>query len=168
MANQGFELGRRIRNGVVAIGLMAVLLSAAGCTVPYVGKLKLDNSEGVTLQVESIPVKILLAASDAAIQVASSEYFGMRVDVLDLLKQVANVNVGIGVPPDDEAVLMVINKNTNDIVYWTLTDKVEAIRLRRNAPGEVEVKVINQSPLRIEMWIDGDVKEVDAVIDLKK
>lgn len=166
--------------GIAAIGRAKVLFGSfmvgsslllVGCQAPAmpidIAALNPLREEGVTVRIQSVPVKIALAAGSAALQVASEEYFGMRLDVFDLLSRVANVDVQVGIPPTDEPVLMVVNKQTNDILYWRLTKDVASIRLRHADPGAVELKVINESPLRVELWVDGDLDEIDAVIDFR-
>jgi hypothetical protein len=160
-------IGRsRVLFGSVLAGSMLFL---AGCQMPAmpidIAALNPLREEGVTVRVESVPVKIALAAGSAALQVASEEYFGMRFDVFDLLARVANVDVQVGIPPTDEPVLMVVNKETNDVLYWRLTEDVASIRLRNIEPGDVELKVVNESPLRVELWVDGELDTIDAVID---
>lgn len=151
--------------------LTGSMLLLAGCAMPAlpidVAALNPLREEGVTVRVQSVPVKIALAAGSAALQVASEEYFGMRLDVFDLLARVASVDVQVGIPPTDEPVLMIVNKQTNDILYWRLTKDVASIRLRHANPGAVELKVVNESPLRVELWVDGDIETVDAVIDFR-
>jgi len=149
-------------------------LFLTGCQIPALPKMPVDvaalnplREEGVTVRIQSVPVKIALAAGSAALQVASEEYFGMRLDVFDLLTRVANVDVQVGIPPTDEPVLMVVNKQTNDILYWRLTEDVASIRLRHVNPGTVDLKVINESPLRVELWVDGDLDAIDTVIDFR-
>ena len=63
--------------------------------------------------------------------------------------------------------LLLLTKKTNDVKYWELTDKVKMIRLKHQNPGAIELKVINEKPLRVELWIDGNTKEIDATVELK-
>lgn len=153
--------------------LLTVLL-LAGCAMPSLPAMPTFGEEGVRVRVTSVPVKIVFAATSAAVEVAAQEYLGMNVDVPDLLQQVFGVETGsrvdarVGLPPAGSPVLMVVNKSTNDVLYWTLTDEVRAIRLRHDAPGEIELKVVNDDPLRVELWIGGDVEAIDAVIEFKE
>lgn len=151
--------------------LVGATLLLSGCAVPQMpvdlAALNPLREEGVTVRIQSVPVKIALAAGSAALQVASEEYFGMRLDAFDLLSRVANVNVEVGIPPTDEPVLMVVNKETNDILYWRLTKDVRSIRLRHDNPGKIELKVLNESPLRVELWVEGDVDAIDAIVEFR-
>lgn len=156
---------------VVGSLLIGATLLLSGCAMPQmpidIAALNPLSEDGVTVRVQSVPVKIALAAGSAALQVASEEYFGMRLDAFDLLSKVANVNVEVGIPPTDEPVLMVVNKETNDILYWRLTEDVRSIRLKHDNPGEIEMKVLNESPLRVELWISGEVDQIDAVVEFR-
>ena len=40
------------------------------------------------------------------------------------------------------------------------------IRLRHEQPGGIELKVINEQPLRIELWIDGNIEDVEITIEM--
>ena len=164
-----------LRRSIVALlALLAVALSAAGCAMPSLPAMPSLGADGVRVRVTSVPVKIVFAATSAAVEVAAEEYLGMNVDVPDLLAQVFGVETGsradarVGLPPANDPVLMVVNKSTNDVLYWTLTDEVKAIRLKHDAPGEVELKVVNDDPLRVELWIGGDVEAIHAVIEFKE
>jgi hypothetical protein len=153
--------------------LLAALI-AAGCAMPSLPAMPSLGAEGVRVRVTSVPVKIVFAATSAAVEVAAEEYLGMNVDVPDLLEQVFGVETGsrvdarVGIPPAGDPVLMVVNEGTNDVLYWTLTDEVKAIRLKHDAPGEIELKVVNDDPLRVELWIGGDVEAIDAVIEFRE
>ena len=163
---------RRPRAALLA--LLAAALPAAGCAMPSLPALPSLGAEGVRVRVTSVPVKIVFAATSAAVEVAAEEYLGINVDVPDLLGQVFGVETGsrvdaqVGLPPARDPVLMVVNKGTNDVLFWTLTDEVRAIRLKHDAPGEIELKVVNDDPLRVELWIGGDVEAIDAVIEFKE
>jgi hypothetical protein len=62
---------------------------------------------------------------------------------------------------------MVVNKKTNAIRYWQLTNNVKSISLKHERPGAIELKVVNESPLRVELWMEGDVQAIDINIELK-
>jgi hypothetical protein len=148
------------------VPLVIVMLISVGCssfTMPLPG-----GNSVATVKIQSIPLKIALAAGGAALQVAIEEFAGVKIDVKDLMQQVAIEDVKTGIPPTDIPILMVVNKQTNDILYWRLTDKVKMIRLRHDRPGGIELKVINESPLRIELWIEGNIEEVSIAVEMKE
>lgn len=148
---------------VLLIVVCALVLSACN-NVSF----KLPNSNTVTtVKIKSVPLKIVMAAGTAALQVALEEFAGVQIDSKDLLKQVSGDDVIAGIPPTDAPVLMVISKKTNDMMYWKLTDKVKAIRLKDDKPGAIELRVLNETPLRIELWIEGDIKEVKLEAEMK-
>ena len=149
---------------IYVILLFCIGFTSSACVMPNFGA----GEAGVRVKVKSIPLKIIIAAGSSAIQVAAEEYLGLQLDVKELLKQVAGVEVATGVPPADIPVLMVVNKQTNDIIYWKLTESVKMIRLKHDQPGKIELKVVNESPLRIELWIDGDTKEIEVTIELQE
>lgn len=142
--------------------LLCIALISSACASLKLG----EGPTGVQVRIKSVPLKIVIAASGSAIQVAAEEYLGLQIDVNDLLRQVAGVEVSTGVPPTDIPVLMVVNKQSNDILYWKLTENVKMLRLKHNSPGKIELKVINEEPLRIELWIDGDTKEIEVTVEL--
>lgn len=148
------------------IALLVLCVSISGCgALPFgLG----GDDEGIKVRIKSVPLKIVLAAGNAALQIAAEEYLGVQIDVNDLLRQVAGVDIGTGVPPTDIPVLMVVDKKTNDILYWRLTENVKMIRLKHDMPGEIELKVMNESPLRIELWIAGDVENIDVTVELRE
>jgi hypothetical protein len=136
----------------------------SGCSgIPVIG-----GNSGATVKITSIPLKIIVAASGTALQVAIEEFAGVRIDVKDLLEQVLVEDVKNGIPPTDVPVLMIVDKMTNDILYWKLTDKVKMIRLRQEQPSAIELKVINESPLRIELWIEGGTEEVSVTVEMRE
>jgi hypothetical protein len=169
------HLSRRARAALVVLpAALAAMLAAAGCAMPSLPAMPGLGADGVRVRVTSVPVKIVFAATSAAVEVAADEYLGMTLDMPDLLKQIFGVESGsradarVGVPPAEAPVLMVVNEHTNDVLYWTLADEVKAIRLKHNAPGEIELKVVNDDPLRVELWIGGDVEAIDAVIEFRE
>ena len=149
------------RSWTIATFLIIVIMVCVGCSVPLPG-----GNTAATVTIKSIPLRIAMAAGSAALQVAIEEFAGVEIDVKELVQQVALEDVGTGVPPNDIPVLMVVNKETNDILYWKLTDKVKMIRLRHEQPGGIELKVINEQPLRIELWIDGNIEDVEITIEM--
>ena len=100
------------------------------------------------------------------LRVASEEYLGMSIDTKALLALITPSEAKIGIPSDDNPVLILINKNTNEIKYWLLTEQVKMISLKHDNPGPIEFKVINEHPLRIELWISGDLKELDVTVTM--
>lgn len=145
-----------------------MVLLVAGCSevnVPLPG-----NNSAATIKIQSIPLKIALAAGGAVLQVAIEEFAGIRIDANDLLDEVASdADVTRGIPPaDDEPILMIVNKQTNDILYWKLTNKVKMIRLRHEDAGGIELKVMNETPLRIELWMDAGIEEVKIEVEMQE
>lgn len=118
------------------------------------------------VKISSVALKILLVGGSEALRIASETYLGVSFDSKALLALIAPSDAEAGLPPSDRPVLMLVNKNTNAIKYWELTDKVKMIRLKHQSPGPIELKVLNQKPLRIELWIEGDLKELDATVEL--
>ncbi len=191
--------------------LSGVDLSGVAALLPNVEK---AQEGGVNVRLRAAPLRIVLAATSAALTVASDAYFGVTVDPVKLLDQVAGVNVvdlprsysvaevarlqaearaavaappaaavetegaeaeaiaeqpaalpaQTGTPPGDVPVLMVISKASNDVLYWQLADEIASVRVLANQPG-VEVKVSNGRPLRIELWVDAEVENVDVEVE---
>jgi hypothetical protein len=158
------------RSQVVRLALSLVLVVwLAGCSsLPALPTFSED--EGVRVKITSVPLKIVLAAGGAALEVAAEEFVGVRIDSKDLLRQIIVFeDAESGLPArEDTPVIMVINKNTNDVLYWQLSESVQAIRLRHETPGSIELKVANEAPLRVELWISGNVEELAVDVDLRQ
>lgn len=120
------------------------------------------------VKIKSIPIKIAFAVGSATLDVLVQEISGMGIDAKDLLKQiVTEQDIGIGLPPGNIATLMLVHKKTNEVRYWKLSNNVKKISLKSRDAGDVTLKVINESPLRIEMWLDSDSKEVEVTVEMK-
>jgi hypothetical protein len=186
--------------------LSNVDLSAVAAYLPNVEK---GADGGVDVRVRSAPLRIALAATSAALTVASDAYLGLEMDPVELLDQVAGVNVvdlprtvtaaeaasaeqvattaddtsasadmagervaslpaERGLPPTDVPVLMVISKQNNDMLFWQLSEEVQTVRLRADNPGGIEMKVSNESPLRIELWVDAGIETVDVTVEFSQ
>jgi len=147
--------------------LLLVILSitiVSGCSsLPNLAQ------SGVKVKITSVPLKIVMVAGGAALQIAMEEFAGIKIDYKDLLRQIVEVeDVTTGVPPNDIPVIMVVNKKNNDILYWQLTDNVKMLRLKHEQPGTIELKVINETPLRIELWMDGDLEEIRIDVEMNE
>ena len=121
----------------------------------------------VMVRVNSITLKIGLAVGSAIVKVAVEEFVGFEIDTDDLLKQIIVGKISKGTLSEKVPSLIVINKKSNDILSWKLTKEVKTIRLKSKNPGEIELKVINEDPLRIELWVGADLKEVEVTVELK-
>lgn len=158
---------RQSRMSLVALVLVVAVLVTAGCASPMemVGTM----AKQVTgAQLASVPVRMLLAAGNSAIEVATEEYFGTPVDLSGMIERSTGIEIGPKANPADVASLMVINKLTNETQAWTLSENVKSIRLDPEAAQSIEIRVVNESPLRIEVWVDGSVQQIDAIVDYAK
>jgi hypothetical protein len=141
------------------------LFSLVSCSPPVQIS---TGDEDVRIKITSVPLKIVLVAGIATLQVLADDLPDIGIDVADLIDQIVeNDNAVTGVPPSDVPVVMVVNKKTNDILYWKLTDKVKTIRLKHDNPGAIELKVQNETPLRVELWMDGDINEIKIDVEMK-
>jgi hypothetical protein len=132
-----------------------------GCSSPL-------SQKEVRVKIGSLPIRIAFAAGGATLEVLAEEFTGVKIDSKDLLSQVfPSLDSTNGTPAGSNPVLMVVNKKTNDIMYWQLTNNVKMIRLKHDSPGAIELKVVNESPLRVELWMEGDIKAIDIDIELK-
>ena len=125
----------------------------------------------VMIPVSSITLKIVLAAGPPIIDVAVKELFGVSINTDDLVRQIIVGGVrGVSedFPSDDTPILILIDKGSNNIRYWKLTNRVHKITLRSQNPEEVVLNVINEKPLRIELWVSGNVKDVEIKVDFKE
>lgn len=156
--------GRMSRVSMIALVLLAAIILTAGCSAPLaaVGNVAKQVTSGNMM---SVPVKMLLAAGNSAIEVASQEYLGTPVNVSGMIKRTTGIQVGPEATPAEVASLMVINKLTNETEAWQLSDNVKSIRLDPKAAKSIELRVVNESPLRIEVWVDGTEQQIDAVVD---
>jgi hypothetical protein len=213
---------------LLAGALALVVLLSAGCTMPAMPSMpamanmpampdlsKVDlkavtamlpgGDDGVEVRVRSVPLRIALAATSAAITVAADGYLGMDADPVELLSTFAGVELvdvprtldrealaevaaegaasvrgryeatasleqmlvaQRGLPSAKAPVLMVISKATNEMLYWEISDAVKAISLSADQSAGVEMKVINEDPLRIEVWVDSGVEDVVVTVDV--
>ena len=72
----------------------------------------------VTVSIKAVVLKIAFAAGSAALQVALEEFAGVTFDAKELLRQiVATEEPTLGTPPADTPVIVLINKQSNDILY---------------------------------------------------
>jgi hypothetical protein len=150
-----------VRRFLLLVLIILGFISLVGCSNPL-------GQPDVRVKISSLPIRIVLAASGATVEVLAEEFIGVKIDSKDLLSQIfpaiAPTN---GAPSGNNPVLMIVNKKTNDIMYWQLTDKVKTVSLKHASPGAIELKIVNESPLRVELWIEGDIKSIDVDIQLK-
>lgn len=126
-----------------------------------------ESSEAI-VRIRKIPMRILLSAGAAAVHVIVEELTGLGIDHEELRKLVTqDTQIGEGLPPGDIATLMLVQKSTNDVRYWRLTDNVKTISLRTQQGNGLELKVLNETPLRIELWLDSEAKEIDVEVEMK-
>lgn len=67
----------------------------------------------------------------------------------------------------DAPILMLISKGTNEIVYWKLTEKVQSIELINDNPQKFALKLINENPLLIQLWVESGVENVDVKVNFR-
>ncbi len=159
-------------------GLLAVLVFTGACTAPApvagitqaltlanVTERAADVSSAFSKQ--SVPVRMLLAATNSAIEVATDEYLGKSINVNALVLNTTGIDMGLDPQPDEIATLSVVNKLTNSVQSFTLSPDVKSIKLSQDGAQNVELKVINESPLRIELWVDGSPQVVDAEFEMR-
>lgn len=155
---------RLSKAGIVTIVLLVAVVVTAGCTSPM--EMMGAMAKQVTgVQLSSVPVRMMLAAGNSAIEVATEAYFGAPVDLSGLIERSTGIEIGPKASPADVASLIVINKLTNETQAWTLGENVKSIRLDPKSAESIELRVVNESPLRIEVWVDGEVQQIDAIVD---
>ncbi len=144
--------------------LCSFIFTSTGCgfSLPWS-----SGKSVVTVPVKAVVLKIAFAAGSAALQVAVEEFAGVKFDAKELLRQIVKIEEPtLGTPPAETPVIMLVNKQSNDILYWQLTEQVKMIRLRHETPGAIELKVINETPLRIELWIEGKVDGIEVEVEM--
>ena len=149
---------------------ICLLLLTAGTVVGCGFKLPWSAGQRtVTVPIQAVVLKIAFAAGSAALQVAVEEFAGVKFDAKELLRQIVEIEEPtLGTPPGDTPVIMLVNKQSNDILYWQLTEQVKMIRLRHETPGAIELKVINETPLRVELWIEGKVDGIEVEVEMRE
>ena len=159
----------RFRVGVLSV-LLSVLIFSTGCgTVQQLGKgVGIASNSVPSVKFKAVALKMLFAAGQAVLQVGVEEFTGVEIDAKSLLELIIEGDVQSGLPPSDVSVLMVIHKKNNQAQYWKLTDQVKMIRLKHDDPGAIELKVLNEEPLRVELWLEGDISELDVVVEMKE
>jgi hypothetical protein len=151
-----------VRRCLLLIITALIFTLLTGCSSPL-------GPKDVRVKIGSLPVRIAFAAGGATLEVLAEEFTGVKIDAKDLLSQIfPTIAPANGSPSGNNPVLMVVNKKTNDIMYWQLTNNVKMISLKHNSPGAIELKVVNESPLRVELWMEGDIKAIDVDIELKE
>ena len=126
------------------------------------------NGGSAVVRLNAIPMRIIFKAGVAVVEIAIEEIAGTKIDVADLMAQIfKSATPEKGLPPKDTPVLMVVDKKTNNVMYWQLTSNVKAIRLKHNEPGVIELKVLNEKPLRIELWIEGNIQTLEVVVEMQ-
>ena len=151
---------RRNLLGLTLMVVCSVVLSACGSGS--------SNGGAAVLRLQSVPIRIVFRTGIAAVEIAIEEIAGTKIDVEGLLAQIfKSAKPENGLAPKDTAVLMVVNKTTNNVVYWQLTNNVKMIRLKHNDPGAIELKIINEKPLRIELWMNGDIKTLEVIAEMQ-
>lgn len=150
--------------------LIFLLLATVGANSGCGFSLPWSSGRGVvTVPIKAVVLKIAFAAGSAALEVAVEEFAGVKFDAKELLRQIIEIEEPtLGTPPADTPVIMLVNKQSNDILYWQLTEQVKMIRLRHDTPGAIELKVINETPLRIELWIEGKVDGIEVEVEMKE
>lgn len=144
---------------LLIIALISIITT--GCSSPL-------SQKDVRVRISSLPIRIAFAIGGATLEVLTEEFAGVKIDSKNLLSQIfPTLDATTGAPSGNNPVLLVVNKKTNDIMYWQLTNNVKMIRLKHTSPGAIELKVVNESPLRIELWIEGNIQSIDVDIDLK-
>jgi hypothetical protein len=113
---------------------------------------------------------MIFAAGQAAVQVAADELKdSLGLDLKAILGFAFVGEVQNGLPPGDIPVLMVVHKKTNQTQFWQLTDKVKSIRLKSENPGPIELRVVNEIPLRVELWLEADTPpDIEVIIEFKQ
>lgn len=150
------------------------------------------------VKIKSISLKLSTAGADVGLQVDFQQAAGLGIEVKDLLHHVVSDEVQSGLPSGNEPVLVVFNARTHAVNYWKLTDKVKMIRLKKKAShvakaeesdeiyqdafdpkikmvstnveesNEFEIKVMNEKPLRVELWIDVPSTDIEIVVEMKE
>ena len=67
----------------------------------------------------------------------------------------------------DTPVLCLFDKKRNDVQCWKLKEYVKQISLSSLHPNSVELKVKNQKPLQIHLWIDTD-NDIDISVETNR
>lgn len=148
------------RDFLVASSLIPVAL-LTGCAIPVM------MPAAAMVPLNAVVLRIVIRSGVAVVQIVLEETSGIKVDIQSILDAIIDEGVKKGVPPTDERILMVVTKQTNDIFYWKLTKKVKMIRLRHDNPGKIELKVQNESPLRIELWIENSIEEFEIEVEMQ-
>ena len=152
------------------IPILLCAFAAVGCggngSIPGASSILGSGNSPIKIKVKSVPFKILFAAGKATLQVLQQEV-GLGIDISEALKLVVIDDLKDGLPPGDMASLLVANSKTHDTHYWQLTPNVKMIRLSHPDAGGIDLKVRNETPLRIELWIDGSLSELNVIVELK-
>lgn len=157
-----FKLTKQLLHSFIIILILCNPILITGC----IGRKGIKPG---TVQIQSIPLKIVLASTGAAINVVIEEFSGIKIDTTKLLEQIFIGKVSEEIPSKDVPVLKIINKKTNKIYYWELSENVEQIDLsyKYQQPGEITLRVKNKEPLHIELWIDDDIESIKLDVKFK-
>ncbi|MDA8085394.1 MAG: hypothetical protein M0Z75_01720 [Nitrospiraceae bacterium] len=172
--NEDAMLKIRTEKIFVAVLIVIFIVSLTGCkkaeteTKNFVNKYVTKDTVQTTVKVTSVALEILQIGTQAYIEANNSPYAGIALSATALMKLITPKDAAAaGMPPNNVPVLVLINKKTDDIKYWELTDRVKMIRIKDNNPGSIDLKILNQKPLRIELWVNSNIKEIDATVEFK-
>lgn len=152
---------------VVLMCLIVFAVTAAGCGGGS-GSAKSAHTPNKPPRVviKRVPCKIKFGPLAAALEVDLSEVRNLALDAKQLYDEIVNGEPSTVPPPSESPVVMVVNKKRNKFTYFTLTPNVKELRLRTANSSEVELNIMNQEPLRVELWVSTD-QPIEIDIEFK-
>jgi len=158
-----------------AIGAVAGFLLLVGLVAGYAFWDKIEQGykgkgqapPRAVVQLKRVHAKLIYSSGKIGLELLMKESEAWGIDSRAILASIFDGEPGVGLPPRDIPVLMIVNKRTNDVRHWKLTDNVRLIRVRHGDPGEIELRVMNEDPLRVELWFSSE-REVEVDIELKE
>lgn len=109
-------------------------------------------------KIQRIAIKVAWSAGSTLVDAIIEEATATKFDPQSLLGTAVVGTEHTGLAPSDKAALMLVNKKTNEVKWYELTDHVKNVKLRNENPGKIELKVITEKPLRVELWFESDIE----------
>jgi hypothetical protein len=140
---------------IVSFLAAAISLGAIGC-----------GDSNPVVAIKNIPLKVVVETGRATLRLVLQETRNLGIDPERILAAalVSGANAVMGTPARNIPVLMIVNTYDQTIQYWELTEDVEEIEVRNLRPEEVKLNVINNNPLRVELWLK---TENEILIDVR-
>jgi len=123
--------------------------------VPFLMAAQCGVSAGQQATVRSFVTRLAVTGPVATLQVVGE--ICANINCADLLLTAFGAAESTrGAPSAESPVFVLIDKSKNNLMHWTLTDAVARITVAEDPGriGPIALNIINEDPLKIELWTD--------------